>query len=496
MIVNKLNKQDIKDEIILKSDLAGEFPIYLYISDAKDYIIYSTSIEKILNHEDVIKPLKVSEEGISFLLQSGVVPLPKTMYENIFIISIGTTATIKVNQNQIKIDFDFNFPFLNKDRGSEKPDKDKILDLLAEATISRIDKSKKTYLFHSAGKDSNMIALALHKAKYKEDITLVTYKSQDETKDESAISKSIADKLNFKHKILNLPKQLNEDDYKNIENYFSNIPFLTVDNATLAYPLYSSQIDFHDTNIIDGMGNDVYIGHIPGKTEFLMQKYLSKFSFLSKFNILKSEHKINSLLKLRHENTGLNGFNQFDSIKIFNQSINTKKNWKSESNLKNYLDLRAHIRGIHIDQEIFIRKVRNFSDLNRSHLILPWMNEEVVKYLFTIDKGYLFDEKELKNKLILRDILKEDLDLDSDKLGKKGYAFDYWKILILMGDKVRDEILSCKLWDNKEIKILIDRLYLNLQKKPKRASKIKSLIHRLYLISAWYNHNKYIKKND
>jgi len=496
MIVNKLNKQDIKDEIILKSDLAGEFPIYLYISDAKDYIIYSTSIEKILNHEDVIKPLKVSEEGISFLLQSGVVPLPKTMYENIFIISIGTTATIKVNQNQIKIDFDFNFPFLNKDRGSEKPDKDKILDLLAEATISRIDKSKKTYLFHSAGKDSNMIALALHKAKYKEDITLVTYKSQDETKDESAISKSIADKLNFKHKILNLPTQLNKDNYKNIENYFIDIPFLTVDNATLAYPLYSSQIDFHNTNIIDGTGNDVYMGYVPSKNEYLKQGLLSNTPFkqlISSF--ITSENIFNSFIKTRIEWSGLNGFSFYDSSKIYD-SFNIKNILSSLSNINSpYMDFRTQ-QIINFESSKVEQKIRNFIFLQNGKLIFPFKDKELVKYIFSIDKQYLFNEKEFKNKLIFRDILKAELDLDSDKLGKKGYAFDYWKILVLMGDKVRDEILSCKLWDNKEIKILIDRLYLNLQKKPKRASKIKSLIHRLYLISAWYNHNKYIKKND
>jgi hypothetical protein len=39
-------------------------------------------------------------------------------------------------------------------------------------------------------------------------------------------------------------------------------------------------MDFTNSNIIDGMGNDVFIGHIPSKNEYRFANYFSKLSFL------------------------------------------------------------------------------------------------------------------------------------------------------------------------------------------------------------------------
>jgi len=161
-MINKYNLNT--KEFTIKSDLASEFPIYIYMSDKKDFIIYSTSIKELLNSNEVNTPLEITSKGISFLLQSSVVPLPNTVYENIFIVGIGDTARVKTVNNKIEIEFSHKFPFMNKDREEEAEiDEEYILEILAEATISRIEKDKPTYLFHSAGKDSNSIALALQK---------------------------------------------------------------------------------------------------------------------------------------------------------------------------------------------------------------------------------------------------------------------------------------------------------------------------------------------
>ena len=61
-----LNEPAIK----LDSDLAGEFPLYIYLSKDKKVLLYSELITQLLNDERVEKPLKVSNEGLSFLLQS------------------------------------------------------------------------------------------------------------------------------------------------------------------------------------------------------------------------------------------------------------------------------------------------------------------------------------------------------------------------------------------------------------------------------------------
>ena len=500
-----MNKYNLNDkQIELKSDLAAEFPIYIYISEKKDYLLYSKSINELLNDASVIKPLEVTIKGISFLLQSGVVPLPHTVYKNIFIVGIGDTAKVKTVNNKIEIEFSHNFPFFNKDRDKEaNVDEEYILEILAEATISRMEKDKPAYLFHSAGKDSNSIAIALAEAGYQDKVTCISHQSKGE-KDESEISKKIATKLGFKHQKIYEPKSLRKEQLDSISYYFENIPLPCMDNVALAYPLYATQIEFINANIIDGMGNDVYIGHIPSKLELDRQKTFSKFHRLrpitGRFN---SGTRFEIATATRSEWTGLFGISYGDTNAILTDSYDVYNYWKMEDFKKknlDYFDFRASLRGVLIDQEIFTRKVRNFADVNNANLILPWTNEEVAKYFSKLPEKHLFDRKEFKNKLILRKILKNRIGLDSDKLGKMAYEFDFYSVLMMMKKDVDNEILSCKLWDRiwdrkgKGIEKVLSNLYKKIDSNHRLTGRIKALIQRLYLVSAWYNNNKYVKR--
>jgi len=495
-MINKYNLNT--KEFTIKSDLASEFPIYIYMSDKKDFIIYSTSIKELLNSNEVNTPLEITSKGISFLLQSSVVPLPNTVYENIFIVGIGDTARVKTVNNKIEIEFSHKFPFMNKDREEEAEiDEEYILEILAEATISRIEKDKPTYLFHSAGKDSNSIALALAEAGYQDKITCISHQSKGE-KDESEISRKIATKLGFKHQKIYEPKKLEKEQLDSINYYFENIPLPCMDNVALAYPLYATQIEFENTNIIDGMGNDVHIGHIPNNLEFNRQKTFSKFHRLrpitGRFN---SGTRFDIATTTRSEWAGLFGISYGDTDTILNNSYDVHNYWKIEDYKKrnmDYFDFRASLRGVLIDQEVFTRKVRNFSVTNNANLILPWANEKVAKYFSKLPEKYLFDRQEFKNKLILRKILKERIDLDSDKLGKMAYEFDFYSILMMMKKDADNEILSCKLWNEKGIEKVLSNLYKKIDSNHRLVGRIKALVQRLYLISAWHNKNKYIKR--
>jgi asparagine synthase (glutamine-hydrolysing) len=481
-------------ELLLQSDLAGEYPIYIYLSDNRDCLLYSTCIKHLLNDSRVIKPLKVTTEGISFLLQSGVVPSPKTVFKNIYFLGIGDKVSIQTMNNQIELSFSNTFPFLNEYRDKEAiVDEDYILQILAEATISRLDSSKPAYLFHSAGKDSNCIALALAEAGYQDKVTCISHQSKGD-KDESEISKQIAQKLGFKHQKLYEPKVIEQQHIESINNYFKNIPLPCMDNVALAYPLYMTQIDLKNTNIIDGLGNDVYIGHIPGKTEYKRQNYFSRFHRLKPITgKLTSGTVFDIISATRSEWTGLYGLTFGDTLKILNNSFNVYSYWKymdfSRRNL-DYFDFRASLKGTMLEQGIFTRKIRNFSDVIDSNIILPWTNHKVAEYFSKLPEKYLFDRKTFKNKLILRKILKERIGLDSDQLGKMAYEFDFFSLIMMMKENVDNEILSCKLWNKKGVEKLLNYFYNNIDSR----KRITNIIQRIYLISAWYNHNRYVKK--
>ena len=483
--------------LMLKSDLAGEFPLYLYWPQDQSTLLYSKSITELIKDTRIPKPLKLSTEGLSFLLQSGVVAPPKTAYQDIYILGIGDKAKISTVNGKIDIQFSYDFPFLNANRlqaGEMQPDEDLILQMLAEATINRIDESKPSFLFHSAGKDSNSIALALAEAGWQNKVTLISYKA-DGKLDESEISAKIAKQLGFKHKVLHRVNQFQPQHKQAIRDFFVNTPFPCTDIASFGYPLYTLQLpELKGANIIDGSGNDVFIGYMPSSSEFKYQqisKYLKHTYVLSKF--FPSESLFHVAGRTRAEWTGLSGLSFTDSKKILLDAFEVHDFWLLIDTNQDYLDLRALIRGTIIEQDIFLRKVRNFCDAVHSNMILPWANQRVAEYFSKMPEQYLFDRKTLKNKLVLRKILKDRIGLDSDKLGKMGmgWSSNASSIVLNNWDWMLQEMQQCTLWNKTGLVKVVKRMKNSMNGTGWGAGAAGRLISKIYLLSAWYNQTKF-----
>jgi asparagine synthase (glutamine-hydrolysing) len=486
--------------LILKSDLAGEFPVYLYWSENQTTLLYSKSITELLNDARVPKPLKVSTEGLSFLLQSGVVPPPKTAYQNIYILGIGDKVQISTVNEKIKIQFSHEFPFLSKNRLSPeemRPDEELILQMLAEATIGRIDDSKSSFLFHSAGKDSNSIALALAEAGWQDEITLITYQSKGKT-DESKISAKIAKQLGFKHQVLHGIELLKTEHKQAIENYFVNAPFPSTDNVTLAYPLYAYQLpELQGANIIDGGGNDSHM-MTPLTTRELKVFPLSKFTQHAHFirNYTKSESLLSPLVRTPVEWCGMSGLSFADTKKILPDAVSVYSHWRQESRLRSnwdLVDLKTSILTPIVASEMHIRKASNFVDSINSNLILPFANHQIAEYFAKMPENYLFDRLTLKNKLILRKILKKQINLDSDKVGKMGWSYDSSSVVIQNWEWMYQEIKECNLWSQPGLLKVIARLKNRALGTGWAASTSERLLYRIFLLSCWHNHNKFLR---
>ncbi|BDX03992.1 hypothetical protein MACH16_27400 [Marinomonas pontica] len=429
-----------------------------------------------------------------FLLQSGVVPPPKTACQDIYILGIGDKAKVSTVNGKIDIQFSHEFPFLNANR--LQADEDLILKMLAEATISRIDESKPSFLFHSAGKDSNSIALALAEAGWQNRVTLITQQSKGKA-DESYISKKIAQKLGFKHQIIYEIDLLESEHKSLIDEYFINAPFPCTDTVTLAYPLYTYQVpSLKHANIIFGDGNDSHMISPPDKRQqsaLPFSQWTSKAYFLR--SIINSENMLNAVIRTPSEWFGMSGLSFKDSKKIFTPSISVYSYWSQESQVRSSWDIFDHKSDIYSTRAIterMIRKLHNFVDVNHSSLILPFADEKVANYFSNIPEKYLFDRDSLKNKLILRKVLKERLDLDSDKIGKMGWTYDSSSVVLKNWDWMMGEIGSCKLWNDKNIFFVCERLKNKMQSNHKYADLSGKLIYRIYLISAWHNKNRYI----
>ena len=481
------------------SDLASEFPVYIYWSADKQVLLYSTSVTELFDDVRIPKPLKVSNEGISFLLQSGVVPPPNTGYQNIYILGIGDTAKVATVNGKIKVTFKHEFPFMNTNRlqaDEIKPNTDLILQMVAEATINRIDKSKPSFLFHSAGKDSNTIALALAEAGWQDKVTLITHKSKGMA-DESKISEKIAKQLGFKHQILHEVDQLQAYHKQAIKEYFIKTPFPCTDNVSLAYPLYVEQLpELKGSNIIDGGGNDCYMIIPPTQRELRtisLSRLISQLSFMRKF--VNSESIFNPLLRTPAEWFGMAGLSSKDANKIFSNNQSVYPHWSKESNSRKEWDtfyFKTDILSTITAPEVHIRKARNFADSIGSNLILPFANQKLAEYFNKLPETYLFNRKQLKNKIILREILKNRIGLDSDKLGKMGWVYSTQSIILHNWNEILIEIQACKLWCHADLLKILNRMRNRMNGKGWGSIASGRYIYRIYLISSWYNYNKYL----
>jgi asparagine synthase (glutamine-hydrolysing) len=192
----KVVADEVTERLVIGGAKTFDKVLYFYLSPDKKCLILSSSAKELLNHVlSLGYPLTLSLKGISFFLQSGVIPTPSSIYEEVYVLSIGDYAAITSREGKLEIEFYHEFPYPNSKRiPGKKAELDKILSLLAKSILRKIDPLRKIFLFQSVGKDSNTILLALIEAGLKDNATALTLALPGSKKDESNLASEIAKK--------------------------------------------------------------------------------------------------------------------------------------------------------------------------------------------------------------------------------------------------------------------------------------------------------------
>ncbi|MDY6920903.1 MAG: hypothetical protein SV765_11920 [Pseudomonadota bacterium] len=495
--VTRVVAQNLVDPLVLQPDLVAQTPLYVHWQPQQNVVTYGSDPVALL---ETVAPLTINQQGLSFLLQDGVIPPPASIYQNVFILSVGDQLTIRRSHDQkLKLTFTQHFPFSEqyKQQTIEHPyNESRLLEQLVQPLLNAGLNHTEHYLFHSAGKDSNYLALAMAEAGLGHLTQSVTYKAHGPA-DESEIVAKLCKKLGFRHRSVTIPRHIKTPEQKRVVDYFTTAPFPCTDNAALLYPLIAPQLDSH-CHIIDGMGNDIYIGHIPPAREYRLQTSAGLMKALHGLlpqGLLPLELE-EQLRRTRAHRTGLSGLPHRTLTTFFPGQRDTRDFWLArdrEFGTADYLEFRARIRGGIIDNERFIRKLRNAAAVNAWRLHLPWMDATVAHTVFHYPQPMLFDRKRLRNKIFIRESLKTRLQLDSDQLGKKAFAFDYHGLQQSMQKLVDAEVLACPYWDRKELEPLYRQFWSDANSASTKSQINGAWIHRLFLISGWLNHCKYLE---
>ena len=278
------------------------------------------------------------------------------------------------------------------------------IDIFDEGLKKLNSTNKKPILFFSGGKDSTFIASRMQKNNIKG-----LFYSFVKNNNEKKIVSDLAEKLNIKIFFSN-----HNLKHLNFDEIFKRIKEPVLDPAGLSVLLLldinlENKINFSESIFIDGMGNDAYMGHLPGKVE-LQKFFFQKLFFKINLHKLISTNNINKMGKFsdlfrpdyaaHFPGSNIKLSNYYDQISFYGKYTN-------------YNDIviqRALQRGIHYDFNCAINKsilYVNACDEN-SNVFFPFLNENLIDHY---EKRELmdYDYSKLVNKLSLRKYLDEEL---------------------------------------------------------------------------------------
>lgn len=288
------------------------------------------------------------------------------------------------------------------------------IDIFDEGLKKIESENKIPILLFSGGKDSTFIAHRLQKLKIK-----ALYFSFASNNEEKKAITDLADKLQIEI-FFTKPKL----EFLDLEYILKNIKEPCLDPAGLSVLLLFDiclfkKYDFSDVIFIDGMGNDLYVGHLPGKRE-LQKEFLQKIICKTNLQNIISKKLWNSLGKvgdlLRPDYTA---HFQGSTIKLnnYNEQISY---FKKYADYKNVLVRRPMLR-IHQDFGATNKTILYLNSINEASKVnFPFLNSNLFDF-YEKNEVMDYDFATSTNKLSLRRYLNKELNFD--KISKKKGIF-------------------------------------------------------------------------
>ena len=263
-------------------------------------------------------------------------------------------------------------------------------------------------LFFSGGKDSTFIASRLVANKIK--ALYLSFAGDFHTKSiVTQLSEKIGIKVYFSEKNLK---------HLDLQEILSRVKEPVLDPAGISQLLLldlCSNLNYKFSNVLflDGMGNDAYMGHVPGKSE-LKKEFFQKISFKLKFykcfspNFLNYIGKYADLLRppeiAHHPGSTIKLKSYYDLQSYF-------RKYRKYSNV---IIRRALVRGIHYDFCCAINKTILYVDAcdSKGKVKYPFLNSKLINF-FEKRNANDFDLSKLVNKLSIRKYLQENYNYDS-----------------------------------------------------------------------------------
>jgi asparagine synthase (glutamine-hydrolysing) len=457
-------------------------PRYLTIIDGK--LFTSNDIVTVLRHRRRHgASIEVSPVAISHLLHDGFVAQPFTVYEDVYVVSIGMSATLQHG----RLNFDFDFPFLkSKSRQDGEASPAKLLAMLSAATDTACRERANPLLMLSAGLDSTSLALALKEAG-RDDTLCVTYTENDDL-DEAELARSLCVRLGLRHETYHLDLETSAVDTL-LQRYAASAPEPCGDPALTACVAPISRHADQDTVILDGGGNDAYFWKPPRQLDLAkLWLGLNRLPGLGHVRrTLPMHFRYERLLSTPLELLLFAGphLRYCDTRSFYPASVDTHSAWLDRFNRLDMPseEVRSSIRSAFMGPAAHLMKTRNAAELVGALARFPWTDHQVANYCFDLPADHRFDRASKKNKVIVRQMLADYVDYDEEAVGKRVFKFSKRRFLAQHLDFCREEILSCTLWAPS-----IEYSLARVMRAFERGAQTENALLALLMVSLWHNH--------
>jgi hypothetical protein len=480
--------------IEVNGDRVGFRETFVWNSD--EIVLVATSLEELLPRIRIeSNGPAVSPYGLSHLLNHGFPPLPHTVFEGVSRLGPGDTLSVTNEHDHLTAVPASEYPWLSKfSRQDQVPSTTRLRELIAGALDDQLSTAgDEGILMLSSGKDSVALAVALADTGHT-NVQCVTYKAgPDDT--EHVYASELCERLGLEHHTIQLPDDPTVTKAA-VLRFFERSVIPSADQGTIPYAVVVDGAKLESGGIIDGGGNDAYMGHLLSGRGRLKDSLRIRNRSIARLvtNLVPHDSPVNYFARSKAGAALPNRmFRDRETRRFYADAQETEDYWyqlSSDGSDLSMPDFMAVSKMRHTEAARSNPKVYLAARSAGLEPLFPFCDEGIADYYFNLPEASKFDRASRTNKVLLRELLKEAVDYDPAIVGSNFFGFDGAAFLIGNEDFVREEVLSCDLW-LPNIEPLVDDWLTAL---PSRPFLYHSLL-ALFMISGWHNHSAFLKSD-
>lgn len=402
----------LNDSYLIARDRFGIKPLVYY--KASDEFYFGSEIRSLI-YLGIEK--KINKSALANYFRFNYIPAPQTIFENTFKLLPG--QCISISDGEIHEESYYTYYPKEKSIDNFQTATDKVKDLLESSVKKRLVSDVPLGSFLSGGVDSSIIASIA--AKYHPNINTFSIGFNDEPFfDETEYAEKVAKHINSNHSTFKLA---NSELYSNLDNIIHAIDEPMADSSAINVYLLSKLTKEKVTVALSGDGADeLFSGYNKHHALYWAGEKNLKNSFIKTFggltnitpksrqskwsNFARQIEKYQKGLKLTSEDRYLFWASFMNSSKV-ERLVYQKPVYdlpiKSVSDFNDYLFMDFNL----VLPNDMLRKVDMMSMANSLEVRTPFLDHELVEYVFSLPPSFKINSTD--KKIILKEAFKDDL---------------------------------------------------------------------------------------